>query len=72
MFLSCNWTLDHTLQLISIFVDALAAGGAIAAIFIALKANEQNRKEITQAQTEIANSIKIQEQSKNIELCLLC
>lgn len=68
MILSCNWTLDHTLQLISIFVDALAAGGAIAAIFIALKANKQNRTEIAQAQAEIANSIKIQEQSKNIEL----
>lgn len=63
-----DWNLDQKLQLISIIVDGLAAGGAIAAIFIAVKANRQNRTEIAQAQAEIANSIKMQEQTKNIEL----
>ena len=64
----CDWNLDQKLQLCGIIVDGLAAVGAIAAIFIALKANKQNRTEIAQAQAEIANSLKIQEQSKNIEL----
>lgn len=64
----CDWNLDQKLQFCGIIVDGLAAIGAIAAIFIALKANKQNRTEIAQAQAEIANSIKIQEQSKNLDM----
>lgn len=68
MFLSCNWTLDHTLQLASIIVDAIVGVLTFLALKVAHAANKQNRTGIAQAQAEISNSIKIQEQSKNIEL----
>ena len=55
----CELSLDQKFQLLGIIADGLAAVGAIVAIFIALKANKQNREEMKMTS-------KIEERSANI------
>lgn len=66
--MTCSDKINIAISIIATTVEIIVAILTLFTLRAAIKANKQNREEIVQAQKAIQVSIKIQEQTKNIEL----